>query len=231
MTIRPYAPQTHPGDRATVRELCSAVAYGDTPLESFYPDRALFADLMTRYYLDWEPESAWVAEAEGRVVGYLLGCHDSRRQHRVQIARVVPTALAGFVLRGGLFRRRTWRLVGSNLFRLPGVGERFDLKAYPAHLHLGIDAANRGSGLGPSLVETFLAQLREAGVPGVHAVVLAENEGAGRFFARLGFRPLARGPALRRPGQPGAPEKVVYGRKLGSGREETVAHQRHVHRT
>jgi ribosomal protein S18 acetylase RimI-like enzyme len=212
VTIRVYAP----GDRAAVRELCCCAAYGEVPLTSFYPDRALFADLMTRYYLDREPGSSWVAEAEGRVVGYLLGCRDTRRQRRVQITRVVPAALAGFVRRGGLWKGATWRLLGANLRHLPVRGAGFDHDLYPAHLHLGIDAAFRGRHLGRRLAEAFLTQLQASGAPGVHAVVLAENAGAGRFFERLGFRPLARGPALRRPGQAGVPEKVVYGRRLSA---------------
>lgn len=207
--LRPYAPS----DRAAVRELCCATAYGEARLASFFPDRELFADLMTRYYLEWEPESAWVAEVEGRAVGYLLGCRDTRRQRRVQATRVVPAALAGFVRRGGLVKRATWRLVGANL-RLPRRGERFDEERYPAHLHVGLDAEHRGMDLGHRLVEAFLGELRAAGVPGVHAVVLAENAGGRHFFEQLGFAPLARGWALRRPGQARAPRKIVYGRTV-----------------
>jgi len=126
----------------------------------------------------------------------------------------VPAALAGFVRRGGLANGATWRLLGANLGQVTAGDLTFDHDRYPAHLHAGLDGAYRGRGLGRRLVEAFLTQLREAGVPGVHAVVLAENPGAGRFFERLGFQALARGPALRRPGQAGAPEKVVYGRRL-----------------
>ncbi len=216
MTIRPYAPHL-PGERAAVRQLCCDAAYGDVPLESFYPDRALFADLMTRYYLDWEPGSSWVAAAppgDGRIVGYLLGCADSRRQRRVELTRVVPAALAGFVRRGGLAKGATWRLLAANLLQPLEGSTSFDPRRYPAHLHLGLDPAHRGQGLGGRLVESFLAQLRTAGVPGVHAVVLAENRRGGRFFERLGFRPIARGAALRRPGQPGTPAKIVYGMEI-----------------
>jgi ribosomal protein S18 acetylase RimI-like enzyme len=207
--LRPYAPV----DRAAVRALCCETAYGEVPLESFFPDRDLFADLMTGYYLEGEPESAWVAETAGRVVGYLLGCRDTRRQRRVQAARVVPAALAGFARRGGLVRMATWRLVSANL-RLPRRGERFAEERYPAHLHLGLDAEHRGKDLGHRLVAAFLGQLRQAGVPGVHAVVLAENSGGRHFFEQLEFQPLARGRALRRPGQARAPRKIVYGRRL-----------------
>jgi len=143
----------------------------------------------------------------------------------VQLTRVVPAALAGFVRRGGLGNKATWRLLAANLGRLSTWSATwsatrsagFDPDRYPAHLHVGLDAAFRGRHLGRRLVEAFLSRLAAGGVPGVHAVVLAENAPAGRFFERLGFRPLAHGPALRRPGQAGAPGKVVYGRSLAAG--------------
>jgi len=216
--IRPY----HPADRRAVRELCVEAAYGDVPLASFHPDPELFADLMTRYYLEWEPESSWVAAVEGRVVGYLNGCRETRRQRRVQISRVLPAALAGFVARGGLWKAATWRLLRANFGRfpahaVPALPADFTPDRYPAHLHLGLDAQHRGRDLGHRLVEAFLAQLREARVPGVHAVVLGENTGAAHFFEQLGFQPLAEGAALRRPGQEEAPHKIVYGRRLQAG--------------
>ena len=35
--------------------------------------------MFTSYYTDAEPQSALVAELDGEVAGYLLGCVDSRR--------------------------------------------------------------------------------------------------------------------------------------------------------
>ena len=224
--VRPYAAD----DRHPLRRLCCEAAYGDLPLTSFFPDAELFADLMTGYYTDREPGSTLVVVRGGEFAGYLCGALDTRRQRREQALHVVPAALLRFAARGGLLRRRTWRLIGANLGGLlpwhdgadsggdagaappePGL----DLARHPAHLHLALAPTARGAGLGRRLVEAFLARLAAAGVPGVHAIVRGENAGGRRFFARLGFRPLERGPALRLPGGASAGSwKVVYGREL-----------------
>ncbi len=232
-TVRPYAAD----DRDRLRRLCCEAAYGDLPLTSFFPDDELFADLMTGYYTDREPGSTLVVVRNGALAGYLCGALDTRRQRREQALSIVPAALLRFAARGGLLRRRTWRLVGANLGGLlpargdaeageAGAGEAggegreappepgLDLARHPAHLHLALAPAARGAGLGRRLVEAFLARLAAAGVPGVHAVVRGENAGARRFFARLGFRPLESGPALRLPGDASGAWKVVYGREL-----------------
>ncbi len=220
--VRPY----EPADRAALRRLCREAAYGEVPLEGFFPDAELFADLMTRYYTDREPGSTLVARwnrASGsELAGYLCGAGDTRRQRRAQALRVAPAALLRFAARGGLLRRRTWRLIGANLDRLapfaggePSREGRLELARYPAHLHLALDRAARGQGLGRRLVEAFVERLAAAGSPGVHAVVRGENAGARRFFERLGFRPLESGPALRLPGEAEARSfKVVYGREI-----------------
>ena len=75
LLIRVYRPD----DRDAVRTVACDTADRGEPVEGFFRDREVFADLLTRYYTDWEPQSLWVAEAEGRVIGYLTGCLDTRR--------------------------------------------------------------------------------------------------------------------------------------------------------
>ncbi len=211
--IRPYAG----ADRAALRRLCCDAAYGDAQLERVFPDRELFADLMTSYYTDREPASILVAAWAGPqgLAGYLCGARDTRRQVRVQALRVAPAALLRFTRRGGLLARDTWRLLGANLGHLlPAGGEgRLDLDRFPAHLHLALAPAARGKGLGRRLAEGFVERLAAAGVSGVHAVVRAENARGRRFFERLGFRLIGSWPALRLPGERVA-RKVVYGREV-----------------
>jgi RimJ/RimL family protein N-acetyltransferase len=49
----------------------------------------------------------------------------------------------------------------------------------------------------------------------VRAVVYETNRPARRFFERLGFRPLGRGPAFKPPPEDGSREwKIVYGKTL-----------------
>ena len=59
-------------DRAAVRRICCETADNGGPVEGFFRDRELVADLVTRYYTDFEPESCWVAE----VAGAMSACSD-----------------------------------------------------------------------------------------------------------------------------------------------------------
>jgi len=58
------------GDRDTVRGLCCDTGFLGNPIDPVFEDRRLFADFLTAYYTDWEPESAFVIEVDGQVKGY-----------------------------------------------------------------------------------------------------------------------------------------------------------------
>jgi ribosomal protein S18 acetylase RimI-like enzyme len=209
--IRPYEPR----DREAVRAICLSTAYGGGGGGLIEP--RLFVDLMIRAYSDFPAGSVWVAEREERVVGYLAGAFDERALHRVQVWRVVPTAVAGSLARGLLWRRELWRLLGD----LPGFlgaarkAEAPDEEGYPGHLHINLLPASRGQAVGARLVELFFAEARRRRLPGVRAVVYETNQPARRFFERLGFRPLGRQPAFKPPPEDGGREwKIVYGKGL-----------------
>ncbi|MEY2555814.1 MAG: hypothetical protein QOF93_958, partial [Verrucomicrobiota bacterium] len=51
-TIRSYRKT----DRDAVRRLCCQTGFLGTPIDPVYEDRQLFADFLTTYYTDWEPE-------------------------------------------------------------------------------------------------------------------------------------------------------------------------------
>src|SRR5438045_8199396 len=68
-TIRSY----RRSDRAAVRKLCCDTGFLGDPIDPVFEDRELFADFLTTYYTDHEPESSFVLEIEGQIRGYLLG--------------------------------------------------------------------------------------------------------------------------------------------------------------
>lgn len=227
IAIRPYEPR----DRAAVREICRVTAYGGVGggTEGIV-EPGLFVDLMTRAWTDFAAGPLWVAEERERVVGFLAGGLDARRFRRVQVWRVVPAAVLRSLGAGLLARRELWRLAAG----LPGflagflaAGRRAGNAAaaaedsaeavdrYPGHLHVNLLAGARGRAVGRRLVEGFLAEARRQGVPGVHAVVYASNEGGRRFFERLGFHPLRRQAAFKPPPAGGGREwKILYGRRV-----------------
>ena len=207
----------HARDRAAVRAVACDTADRGSPMEHFFHDRELFADLATRYYTDDEPETLWVAEADSRLVGYLTGCRDSRRYWRMLSFRIIPQAVVAGLCRGLLGQPATWRMGMANV-RTLGAGGLARIRlpdGYPAHLHLNLREGWRGRAVGPRLLEAFLAQLTDAGVPGVHAAVRADNGAACRFFERMGFHALSRHPVIL-PRGPSYErhETILYGKRL-----------------
>jgi len=183
--VRAYRPE----DRAAVRRICFETGYMGEPIAWQWPDEESFADLFSSWYTDQEPGSALVAVVDGEVVGYLLGCLDSRR------VDLKPSLAAHHLLRRGLLvKSGTAPLLGRSLVDIGRAAVRRDLPhptfiddRWPAHLHINLLPAGRGQGLGTELVHRWLATLRSDGVPGCHLETWAENTDAKAFFEAMGF--------------------------------------------
>ncbi len=79
--IRPYQGK----DREAIRKIAFDTAFMGEPAEVFFTDQEVLADILTDYFTDHEPESLFVAESGGAIVGYLLGAKDSARVSRIFI--------------------------------------------------------------------------------------------------------------------------------------------------
>jgi len=104
--IRSYESQ----DREMIRQIACDTADMGEPVENFFGDREVVGDLLTRYYTDYESESLWVAEYEGKVIGYLTGCLDTHRYFRIMGFCLLPQIIIKSILRGVFLRQDTWRL-------------------------------------------------------------------------------------------------------------------------
>ncbi len=187
--IRPY----RPADRAIVRGLVLDCADDGIVPRCLQRHRAALTDLLTRYYLDFEPESCWVVESSSDgVVGYIFGCLSSGRRRRTLVLRIVPTALGRMFLGGALWTCPIVRLIRAGLATwLRGRrSKRCAQRRFPAHLHLGIDPKYRGYGWGGRLIARFLQHARENHLPGVHVSVVESNRPARALFSRHGFAEL-----------------------------------------
>lgn len=196
VVLRPYAA----ADRAVIRRICFDTGYMGEP-EWQWRDPESYADLFTSYYTDAEPQSALVAERNGVVEGYLLGCVDSTkawseasiflRLMRKRWIALRPST-AGFVW-------RSFADVVNDGFhrRLPPASVHDE--RWPAHLHIDLLGSIRGRGVGAALLRMWLARLDELGVPGCHVQTLAENERAIGAFESVGFE--RRGRVVPAPGR------------------------------
>ena len=192
--IRPY----ERSDRSAVREICFETADRGRPMAVLCPDREAVADLLTRYYTDWEPWSTWVACIDGQVIGYLTGSLNTRRYQRVMRTWIVPEVLGQALLRGALLHRSTWQLVRAAwmTWQQGGFRRLHPPQGYPAHFHLNIRERFRGAQVGHKLVERFCAHTEAAHVPGIHLSAREDNINACRFFERLDFRSVGRYPVV-----------------------------------
>ena len=188
-SIRRYAP----ADRESIRQLAINCA-DQRIIPAFLSTRTgLMADILTRYYTDFEPGSCLVAgdSAEG-IVGYLFGCLSTARRLRVMTSRVVPAFVVQATLSGALFSCPVGRLARAGLSTWKSghpVKSRAELD-YPAHLHIGVREEYRRDGLGKELIRRFLVQASAAGISGIHVSVVKGNVLGRAFFKSLGFNVL-----------------------------------------
>jgi hypothetical protein len=183
--IRPYRPE----DRASVRRICFETGLMGASIAPQYADQESWADCLTSHYTDREPEHAQVVESEGEVVGYLLSTSDARR-----VRDPMLIALKHCLLRGICFRPGTagfYGRAGLDMLRDAFAAHKpaFDLARYPGHTHSNLTPRARRGGLGTELFFRLYDQLKEEGVPGMHAEVMFQNERTLRWAEQvLGYR-------------------------------------------
>lgn len=155
------------------------------------PDDWIWAEHWTRYFTDRQGRHAWVVEPAGggRVVGYLTGAPDVTRAGRYA-ARCLPGIVA-HVVRKRLLRSPQARSAIRGMLRSLMRGEmrlpRRIRRSFPAVFHFNLLAEARRRGLGARLFELFTRRMRDLGVPGIHAQVLAVNPAVPGFLAGRGF--------------------------------------------
>jgi ribosomal protein S18 acetylase RimI-like enzyme len=188
ISVRPFKPT----DRQAVLQIAADTAFFGEPIEAYLDDRRLFQDAFYSYYTDHEPQSAWVADYAGSVIGFLTGCVSTRRQKRVFYGHILPRLAFNLIP----FRYRLGRKTFSYIRRLARAWLRgefppADLSSYPAHLHINVMPAFRGQGIGRKLIEAYLQRLSDLQINGVHLHTTDLNAAACKLYESLGFRAIA----------------------------------------
>jgi hypothetical protein len=158
--IRTYTP----ADKDAIRRICCETGYFGNPVDTLFQDRELFADLFTKPYLDHEPEWALVAEAEGRVIGYLLGSvcpHFDSLQMRCGF-RTTMKMLARLASGRYSNHARSRRFIRWLLFS--AYSEQPKHPRNSAHLHYDLEKGYRGGDIGRRLWFEFIRRAQAVGV-------------------------------------------------------------------
>ncbi|GAB11557.1 hypothetical protein GOARA_078_00060 [Gordonia araii NBRC 100433] len=201
-SVRPYTPD----DRTELLTLAERAGEG-SPTESLWGHTPSELDIYLNPYLDDEPESVFVAELDGALVGYLVGSLGTGRVASEDERMTAAIKRHRLFTKSGprrFFLRASLDAAANAVRRKPSAGDLDDSR-WPAHLHINVERRARGTGAAGELIEAFAQHAREARCPGIYLQTLVENERAARFFARHGFEPYGetpKVPGLRYQGKP-----------------------------
>jgi ribosomal protein S18 acetylase RimI-like enzyme len=183
--IRPYIKS----DRPMVRKICCDTADKGGDIENIFPNRELAADILTSYYTDYEPESLFVAESNGQVIGYVQGCLNNRRYGLALMFLVLPVFVLKGLFLGVFFQKEFFHFMKGicKNWKLLFKWRKESFHSHQGHLHIGVSQGYRGQKIGQRLIEKFLEYARGKEIEEVSASVHDKNPAACRFFERLGF--------------------------------------------
>ena len=188
--VREYRPE----DREAVRRICFETGLMGDPIAPQYSDLTSFADMLTAYYTDAEPEGAWVAEADGKVVGYMLSCLDTHKAWNPGNIALRHVLLRGLGLRpgtAGFYWRGIYDLICDSVRRLFfGASKKpaLNLARYPSHTHNNLLPEGRSGGISKEFFYRVFDRVKRGGSRGLHGEVWSANENMLRYLERLGYR-------------------------------------------
>lgn len=182
--VRPYESR----DRETVRRICCETGFLGKPIDPVFQDRELFADYLTSYYTDAEPESCFVIECDGQVSGYLLGSRHHRRREKFERALLPRLALqAAARLISGRYNAATCRYLGWLL--LKGWRETPAAPKDIPHFHINLLPQARSVADTYRLMQSYLDYLVACGEKAVYGqMVVFDGKRGPRMFSRYGWQ-------------------------------------------
>lgn len=183
--IRPFQPT----DSTVVRAIACQVAHRGEPAHDKYPSSDILADLLTGYYVEFEPEHIVLIEVDSQVVGYVMGTMDNRRYGLANTFIILPRLFIKALWKGEIFRPSTWLWFKDILinWRRLIFWRKTSFNSHEGHCHIGVVKEHRHKQLGHHLMEAFLDLAKQNKVTMLMASVHSENASAARFFESLGF--------------------------------------------
>ena len=185
-TVRNY----RPSDRAAVRRLCCQTGFLGQPIDPVFSDHDLFADFLTTYYTDHEPESSFVIERDGELRGYLLGCRKPLRNQLYSFFQNIVLffrTLARYPRYNERSRRFIRWMVMNGWREVPAAPRR------TPHFHINLLADARSYSTTRELMSAYLSYLYRCGEKRVYGQIATfESRRGEKMFERYGFMVLNR---------------------------------------
>ena len=181
---RPYEKR----DREQVRHICCETGFLGEPIDAAFGDRDLFADYLTRYYTDIEPESALVGEKGGKVVTYLLCCKHWQLNRWWNVWNGIRMAIkAGWRFLCGRYDTKSRKFLKWVITR--GWRETPWAPPHAAHFHFNSLKGHRKMGIARDLVVTMMENLQKHKVRRVYGQMITyDNRRTERVYEYIGWK-------------------------------------------
>ena len=183
-TVRAYRSD----DLAAIYDVCVRTADRGDDLTGALADPMLPGHLYAGPYGVLEPKSAFVAEDEEGVGGYIIGAADTAAFERRLELEWFPELRAKYPEGAGAGDMDN---VFISMIHHPVIRDSAIAEDYPAHLHIDILPRLQGQGLGRRLIELFCDEMQRRGVTGVHFGVNPRNDRALGFYRHIAFDELS----------------------------------------
>ena len=181
------------GDQPGAYYVCMKTGNFGKDGEPFYrEDPDALGRLFVGPYLAFEPDLSLILEDDQGICGYSFGAFDSRAFFARYEKEWRPGLCARFPMPTGDPAKWTRSQTVHSWYHNPDYTMPEPYEEYPSHLHIDLLDRAQGQGYGRRMMELVMEKLGELGSPGALLGVSIQNTPALGFYARHGFRELAR---------------------------------------
>lgn len=183
--VRPY----QPSDLDDLYRICVQTADNGRDATRQFRDPRLPGEVYLAPYVTFEPSLAFVAGDAAGVAGYVVSALDSRAFEQWLEESWWPALRTRYPEPP---RDVAEALPLQEQYALQNIHHRWDTadelaRRFPSHLHIDLLPRIQGRGIGRRLIETLVARLRDRGSPGLHLIVVDDNQRAVGFYRHVGF--------------------------------------------
>lgn len=186
-SIRPYEPR----DLDALYAISLATGLAGEDASHLYEDPKLIGQIYSAPYATLEPDFVLVAEDRDGVAGYVLGVPDSRAWAQ-RLERDWWPALRARHPDPSDVPAESHSPDQRRAFMIhhPEQPPCALTDAYPAHIHMNLLPRLQGRGVGPRLLQAWIAKACAAGVTAAHIGTNRANQRASGFWRSQGFEEL-----------------------------------------
>jgi ribosomal protein S18 acetylase RimI-like enzyme len=174
----------HPSDLPMIYNICLLTGDSGKDATDFYNDPEILGHFYAAPYAVYEPELCFIVTNNDKPCGYILGTKNTKEFIERCEQDWFPVLRKRYKLDEMNKNYRDYN-IAHRIFE--GHVLKSELVNYPAHLHIDLLPETQGQGMGRKLMEVFINKLKELNVTALHLEVGKRNEGAIKFYEKIGF--------------------------------------------